>query len=74
VLEVRVFEMCGVLEAEAEEVIEADVGSPDQDEGKELRLGGEEGDGEQDGGSYKSVHEVIENCADAYVRKVAKHE
>ena len=50
------------------------MGGPDQDEGKELRLGGEEGDGEQDGGSYEGVREIIESSADAYVRKVAKHE
>jgi len=50
------------------------VGGPDQDEGKELRLGGEEGDGEQDGGSYEGVREIIESSADAYVCQVAKHE
>jgi len=50
------------------------VGGPDQDEGKELRPGGEEGDGEQDGGSYQSVSKIIEGCAHAYVGKVAKHE
>ena len=50
------------------------MGGPDQDEGKELRHGGEEGDGEQDGGSYEGVREMIESSADAYVRKVAKHE
>ena len=72
--EVAIFEMGRVFETESEKAVETHMSGPDQDDGKELRLGGEVGDGEQDGGSEVSVGEIIDSCSDANIGEIAEHE
>jgi len=74
VLEVGVFEVGGVFEAETEEAVEADVGGPDEGDRERLRFCGEEGDGEQCGGSEISVGEIVESGAEADVAEIAQQE
>jgi hypothetical protein len=61
VLEVGVFEVGRVLEAESEKAVETDVGGPDERDGKKLWLGGEVGDGEQDPRSEIRVGKIIDS-------------
>jgi hypothetical protein len=74
VLEVGVFEVGGVVEAKAEESVEADVGGPDECDGREVRLGGEVGDHEQDRGSEISVREIVESSAEADIGEIPERE
>src|SRR5258707_15413835 len=72
VLEVGVFEVGRVLQAESEKAVETHVGGPDEGDGKELWLGGEVGDGEQDPCSGISVGKIIESLDDADVGEIAE--
>ena len=74
VLEVGVFEISGVFEAETEQAVEADVGGPDEGDGKELWFYGEVGDGEQDGWSEVGVGKIIKGGTEVDVREIAEHE
>jgi hypothetical protein len=74
VLQVRIFKVAGVLEAEAKEAVEAHVADPDEGDGIELWLGGEVCDGEQDARRDVSVGEIIGCCSGADVAEIAEHE
>jgi hypothetical protein len=74
VLEVGVFKVGRVLEAESEKAVETHVGGPDEGDREELWLGGEVGDGEQDPRSEISVGKIIDSGADADVGEIAEHE